>query len=123
MAAKNIDSHRIAHQRLIEALKQQKKFIPKSADERDWHAIINALPTNMQEALLHELEKGNSVTALQMDDWPHIGSIVVSLADKFKGTYGEGNRYGVTFRLMNDPHYWIANIHQVVNGTEHLIIY
>lgn len=119
----NIDRHHIYHQRLIEALTDRHRFVPASLMEIEWHKVINALPTNLQKALLNELENGNSIAAIQMNDWPQAGAIVITLMEKFKGSYLEGNRYGVTYRFMNAPHYWIADIHQIINGVEHLIIH
>lgn len=54
---------RIALQRLIEAPNDGGNFIPASAEEIEWHPVIHALPTNMQNALLNELEHGNSIAA------------------------------------------------------------
>lgn len=122
MNSQNIDRRYISHERLIEALIDGIRFIPATVHEDAWHRIISRLPDDLQEALLYELQHGNSVNAIQVDDWPQVGSIVVCMAEDFKGDYSEGNRFNVTYRLLDDPHYWHADIHQVINGVEHLII-
>lgn len=119
----NFDMRDLPFQRLIDALTQAKAFVPLSSAEKNWHEILILLPAGLQKALLDELTRGNRVASIQYGDWPQKGSVIVCLAEKFKVAYTRENPYGVTFRQMNDPHYWTADIHETINGVEHLIIY
>lgn len=120
---KNFDMRDLSHGRLIDALKKVDTFVPLSSNEKNWHLILRLLPMGLRQALLNELTLGNRIISIQYGDWPQKGSVVISLAADFKGTYSEGNPYGVTYRRLNDPHYWIADIHENVQGVEYLIIH
>ena len=115
-----IDSNSIEHDRLLQALKDVDKSAATKKEEK-WFNLIRKLPSNLRSALLLELESGNRVTSIQYCNWPQKGSILISLAFPFKNDFS-GKRFGVDYRLMNDPHYWQTDIHQIVDGVEHLIV-
>lgn len=121
--SKNIDMQHISHKRLIDALEAGEFFAPLSTDEQSWYKILRLLPKGLQNALHDELTAGNHVTSIQFGDWPQEGSVIVSLADKFKFSYANGNSHNVTYHLINDPRYWIAGIEVAENGVHHHIIY
>lgn len=77
--------------------------------------------SNIKFALLKELELGNIVSQVQDLGWPQKGSIVILLKNPFKNK-NPTEIEGISFRKMNDPHYWMEDIHTIVNGIEYLII-
>lgn len=121
-APQNIEMNKFSNSRLLEALRAPAVFTPTRC-EQTWWDIIKALPQNLKSALTYELQSGNQVISIQYGDWPQKGSIVVILAFSFKADCAKKNAFGVTYRFLNDPHYWIEDIHQVVDGVEHLIIH
>jgi hypothetical protein len=112
--------HEINHDRLALALSDMNKFTPTN-NEIKWYELLRKLPENLLSALHLEVNSGNSVTSIQFGNWPQSGSIVVSLSQPFKNDFKKKS-CGVTYRILNDPHYWQADIHQIVDGVEHLII-
>lgn len=115
-----IDSHSIDHSRLLQALNDPDKFNATKLEEK-WFTIIKKFPKNLRTALLLELNAGNSVTSIQFGNWPQRGSIVICLNSEFKHNFSDKS-FGVEYRILNDPHYWNADIHTIVDGVEHLII-
>lgn len=121
-APQSIGMDEFSNLRLLEALCTPGVFMPAKS-EQTWWEIMKILPQNLKSALIHELQLGNQVISIQYGDWPQKGSIVIALAFAFKADYAKRNSFGVTYRSLNDPHYWIEDIHQITNGVEHLIIH
>lgn len=86
-----------------------------------WLNSIKKLPNNIKIALLKELQLGNYVTQIQDLDWPQKGSVIILLQYPFKDK-NPSEIEGISFRKMNDPHYWMEDIHTIVDGIEYLII-
>lgn len=116
----NVDAGSIDRERLISSLQPNTIFVP-AKKEKKWYQLVEQIPCNLRAALLEELSLDNSIVSIQYGNWPHQGSVVVSLGQPFKNDFLKNN-LGVTYRFMNDPHYWVADVHQIVDGIEHLII-
>ena len=106
---------------LLESLLRNEFDQAASSHVRSWLKLIEKLPNNMKYALLKELQLGNNVSQIQDLDWPQKGSIVISMKLPFKNK-NPTEIEGISFRKMDDPHYWMEDIHTVVNGIEYLII-
>lgn len=115
-----VDANSIDSDRLKLALQDPTGFAAGHADHA-WYVLLLKLPQALRKALLEEIEAGNRVTSIQFCGWPQPGSVLVSLAGPFKQDYTVGS-HGVEYRALNDPHYWMADIHEVVDGVEHLIV-
>lgn len=115
-----VDEAFIDHDRLRLSISQPDQFKPTKR-EKKWHSLILKLPQTLLSALLAELKLKNRVRSIQYADWPQKGSVVINLAEPFKNDFLV-NDFGVKYRRLNDPHYWIADVHEIVDGVEHLII-
>ncbi|EJE51763.1 hypothetical protein PMI14_03559 [Acidovorax sp. CF316] len=86
-------------------------------------AILKALPAGLQACLLAELRRGNPLVQVERADWPHAGSLFVSLGNLFDpATRDMAPGLGVAWRKVNDPHYWREDLSQVRDGVEHLVV-
>lgn len=86
-------------------------------------AILKGLPTGLQACLLAELRRGNRLVNVERADWPHAGSLFVSLKEVFApATRDMAPGLGVEWRKVNDPHYWREDLSQVRDGVEHLVV-
>ncbi len=71
---------------------------------RESHARL--LHQSLRPLLDLELSLGNEVVESAVD-WPQTGSIFIMLAKPFKASVGDLPEH-VTYRELNDPHYWKA---------------
>lgn len=86
-------------------------------------AILISLPTGLQTCLLAELRRGNPLVQVERADWPHPGSLFISLGELFDpATRAMAPSLGVAWRQVNDPHYWREDLSQVRDGVEHLVV-
>jgi hypothetical protein len=115
-----VDIRSIDPKRLHLALSDIDVFLP-SKIEKKWYLPLRKLPKRLQSALLSELELGNQVTSIQFGNWPQAGSVLVCLAAPFKNDYST-EKFGVCYRVVNDPHYWMAEISVSEDGVEYLIV-
>lgn len=67
---------------------------------------VGLLHPSLQSILAKEVSLGNEVVESAVD-WPQPGSIFIVLAQPFKSRIGELPN-DVTYRELNDPHYWRA---------------
>jgi len=67
---------------------------------------LDRLCPALQKLLADELAAGNCV-AETSSGWPSADSIVVGLAKRFLARPAQ-MPLGVTYRLLNDPHWWYA---------------
>jgi hypothetical protein len=116
----NVDAGSIDRERFISSLRPNIIF-ESTKKEKKWYQLVEKIPANLRACLLEELSLGNAIVSIQYGNWPQQGSVVVSLGQPFKNDFSKNN-LGVTYRFMNDPHYWVADVHQIVDGIEHLII-
>lgn len=114
-----VDQKLISSRRLLNALSDD-SFVP-SKKEEIWHSLINQLPSSLKVFLRSEIELGNFISSLQYANWPHAGSIVVSLGSPFKSNLSN-NFLHLKHRVLNDPHYWKEDVSETNNGIDHLII-
>lgn len=115
-----VDFHSNDQGRLILSLTEMEQFVAKKTDEK-WFQLIRKLPSGLRAALLSELELGNQIVSIQKSNWPQNGSIMVCLGARFKNDYTK-NKFGVNYRLVNDPHYWYDEISQVVDSVTYLVV-
>ena len=86
-------------------------------------ALLARLPAGLQACLLAELRRGNPLAQVERADWPHPGSIFVSVENRFDpATQAMAPGLGVTWRKVDDPHYWREDLSQVRDGVEHLVV-
>ena len=78
----------------------------------------NLLNSQMKKILDNELALGNRISDAHCD-YPELGSIHVTLAEKFKGNYKEQN---VKYTKGNDPHYWFED-YTSLNQPRHMILH
>lgn len=88
--------------------------------ERKWFALVSALPALLREVLLLELDAGNQLSTVQGGDWPMPGSVMVTLRKDFAADHTV-SRPGLTMHHVNDPHYWMTDISQTVDGVEYFL--
>lgn len=86
-----------------------------------WLTLARRLPASLQAALITELGAGNQLAGIGSHGWPHDGSIVVTLRDRFSAAR-QAPPAGVTWRELNDPHYAREELSQTVDAVEYLII-
>jgi hypothetical protein len=106
--------------RIVEYLKAS-NLIHSRDDKCGWMTLARAMPDDLGDILVRELESGNAIASISMTDWPHKGSVFVCLKKRFvsdKTTLPDTVRW----RNLQNPHYWDEEFSQVVDGTEHLII-
>ena len=86
-----------------------------------WLMLARRLPASVQAALIAELRSGNQIAGIASQGWPHDGSIVVTLRERFSAAR-QAPPAGVTWRELNDPHYAREELSQKVDAVEFLII-
>ena len=69
----------------------------------------------LNEILETELKQGNLVT--QKSNWPPSLDLVICLKYRFDRDY---SRSGLRHRVLNDPHYWYAEIHS--SATQEMLV-
>jgi len=105
---------------IFENKKNIEKIKNKDAKIEPWIKEINKLPNDLISTLTNELKYGNLITSISNTNWPHKGSIVVKLKDRFRK---ESKNVGSTkWRLLNDPHYCNEEISQILENIEFLLI-
>jgi len=92
-----------------------------STDEQGWLDLARRLPTGLRSALIKELAAGNSIVSISDTGWPHPGSIVVTMCERFHVTR-RAPPHGVSWRAVNVPHYWREELSENSSGIEFLLI-
>lgn len=90
-------------------------------DEQGWHNLAWRLPAGLRSALIKELEAGNWIVSISDTGWPHPGSVVVTMCERFHATR-RAPPHGVSWRAVNVPHYWREELSENSGGTEFLLI-
>lgn len=94
--------------------------LPQLAERRNLkmevvsQAPIDALCPQLRAILDAEVAAGNRICETSKG-WPTPSSIVIFLSDSFKVTLG-ALPSNVTYRLLNDPHYWYAEYEHSLAG-------
>ncbi len=78
---------------------------------------LNRLHPLLQHIVDAELKRGNRVRDAG-DDYPHKGSIHVTMTQPFDKRYSST---AAPFSLCNDPHYWHAD-YSTIEQPSHLLI-
>lgn len=92
-----------------------------STDEQNWLNLAWRLPAGLRSALIKELAAGNWIASISDTGWPHPGSVVVTMYERFHATR-RAPPQGVSWRAVNDPHYWREELSENRGGTEFLLI-
>lgn len=116
----NFSGRKKQQKRVVAAISDPRSFLPVD-DERVWFGLLCRMPEELRLVLMMELKVGNKVTSIGCSDWPHAGSVVANVSNRFTVGRKKG-RAGVVWRLEDDPHYWREDVSQTVNGVKHLII-
>jgi hypothetical protein len=90
-------------------------------DYPSWIAIVLKIPQDLREILVFEIEQGNYVRQISVGNWPNSGSTFISLMQPFK-TDLKSLKNGITYRKIQDVHYWYEEIVKRVEDVEHLIV-
>lgn len=90
-------------------------------DEQGWLHLALRLPAGLRSALIKELAAGNWIASISDTGWPHPGSAVVTMRDRFQATR-RAPPHGVSWRAVNVPHYWREELSENSGGTEFLLI-
>jgi hypothetical protein len=86
-----------------------------------WLQLARRLPDALRAALIAELRAGNQLASIESMGWPSEGSIIVSMHERF--SVGRHTLpIGVTWRKLNDPHYWREELSQKIGQVDFLII-
>ena len=104
----------------LENKKNIEKIKNRNYENDPWIKEINKLPDNLISIIINELECGNLITSISNTNWPHEGSIVVTLKDRFRKE--SKNVAGTKWRALNDPHYCNEEISQILENIEFLLI-
>lgn len=86
-----------------------------------WLGLARRLPMALRMVLAAELRAGNQLTGIGSAGWPNEGSIVVHLRDRFS-TARRALPPGVTWRVLDDPHYAREEMSQKTGADEFLLI-
>lgn len=86
-----------------------------------WLALARRLPAALRSVLEAELRAGNHLGAIGSTGWPHVGSIVVKLRERF-ATAERPLPDGVVWRRLDDPHYAREEMCQKAGAVEHLLV-
>lgn len=90
-------------------------------DEQGWLNLARRLPAGLRSALIKELAAGNWIVSISDTGWPHPGSVVVTMRERFHATR-RAPPQGVAWRAVNVPHYWREELSENSGGTEFLLI-
>lgn len=90
-------------------------------DEQGWLNLARRLPAGLRSALIKELAAGNWIVSISDTGWPHPGSVVVTMRERFHATR-RALPQGVAWRTVNVPHYWREELSENSGGTEFLLI-
>jgi hypothetical protein len=115
-----IDNENIDLNHLLMALRNPDGFTPTKQDAK-WLPFIKKLPPDLRSIITEEIASGNEISSIQASNWPTNESVFICMTKRFKCDYS--NQYPETkYKLINDPHYWIEEIWQTINGVEHILI-
>jgi hypothetical protein len=89
--------------------------------EHGWLNLAWRLPAGLRSALIKELTAGNWIVSISDTGWPHLGSVVVTMRERFDVTR-RASPQGVLWRAVNVPHYWREELSENSDGTEFLLI-
>lgn len=92
-----------------------------ATDEQGWLRLAGRLPAGLRSALTKELVAGNWIDSISDTGWPHPGSVVVTMCERFHATR-RAPPQGVSWRAVNLPHYWREELSEYSGDTEFLLI-
>lgn len=92
-----------------------------ATDERGWLDLACRLPAGLRSALIKELAAGNWIVSISDTGWPNPGSVVVTMHERFHVTR-RAPPQGVSWRSVNDPHYWREEPSENSGSIEFLLI-
>ncbi|MFV0350850.1 MAG: hypothetical protein ACK5JF_00875 [Oscillospiraceae bacterium] len=69
----------------------------------------------LKEILEYELSIGNTICEAYTGNWPYPNITAILLKNPFSPPIYKGLT-GITFRNINDPHYWKAEYHDTANN-------
>ncbi len=90
-------------------------------DEQGWLSLAWRLPAGLRSALIKELAAGNWIVSISDTGWPHPGSVVVTMRERFHATRRVLPQ-GVSWRAVTVPHHWREELSENSGGTEFLLI-
>ncbi|KGF79719.1 hypothetical protein IA69_22630 [Massilia sp. JS1662] len=90
-------------------------------NEQGWLNLASRLPAGLRSALIKELVAGNWIASISDTGWPHPGSVVVTMRERFHATRREPPQ-GVSWRAVNAPHYWREELRENSGGTDFLLL-
>lgn len=93
----------------------------EATDEQGWFSLAWRLPAGLRSALIKELAAGNWIVSISDTGWPHPGSVVVTMSERFQATRRVPPQ-GVSWRVVNVPHYWREELSENSGGTDFLLI-
>lgn len=86
-----------------------------------WLRLARRLPDGLRAALVVELRVGNRLSGIGSSGWPHDGSVVVNLCERFSASR-RALPAGVVWRELNDPHYAREELSAQAGSVASLII-
>lgn len=93
----------------------------EATDEQGWLNLAWRLPTGLRSALIKELAAGNWIVSISDTGWPHAGSVVFTMCERFRATR-RAPPQGVSWRAVNILHYWREELSENSGGTAFLLI-
>lgn len=102
------------NKKIIEQIKN------RNSENEPWIEEISKLPDDLTSILINELECGNLITSIGNTNWPHEGSVVITLQNRFRKE--NKNVTGTKWRALHDPHYYNEEISQSLDNIEFLLI-